>query len=67
MLKDCRVRFDVCVLFYRLLRTGAEVEDVLSRSSRNPKWRHHSSSCHRVTPKILFLTTKKISPKIFEF
>jgi hypothetical protein len=36
MLKDCRVRFDVCV-FYRCLRTGAEVRGVLSQNSRHPR------------------------------
>jgi hypothetical protein len=47
MMKDCRVRPDVCVCaFYRCLKTGAEVEDVLNRSSMHPKRRHLSSSCH---------------------
>jgi hypothetical protein len=38
MLKDCRVRSNVCA-FYRCLRTGAEVEGVLSRSIRHPRRR----------------------------
>jgi hypothetical protein len=37
MLKDCKVGSDVCVCaFYRCLKIGAEVEGVLSRSSRHP-------------------------------
>jgi hypothetical protein len=46
MLKDCRVRSDVCP-FYRCLRKGVEVQGVLSRSNRHPRRRHLNSSCHR--------------------
>jgi hypothetical protein len=49
MLKDCRFRSDVCVCaFYRCMRTGIEVQGVLSQNSRHPRRRQlNSSSSHR--------------------
>jgi hypothetical protein len=49
MLKDCRVRYDMCAS-YKCLRIGAKVEDVLSRSSKHPRRRQLRSSCHHHPP-----------------